>query len=61
MNVWADELRAFLRDNERAIAAGEVSLGSTFRHVMGRQAQIPGQAPVAPPGASLSPPAVVPF
>lgn len=44
-NVWAAELREFLAANERAIAAGEMALATTFRHVMGRQAQVPNAAP----------------
>lgn len=54
-NVWAEELRVFLRENERAIAAGEMALGTTFRHVIGRQAQVPGVTPEPAPSRSIAP------
>lgn len=52
-NVWAEELRAFLRANERAIAAGEMALPVTFRHVIGRQPQVPGVPPAPVAEASV--------
>lgn len=56
MNVWAEELRVFLRANEQKIAAGEFALPLTFRHVIGRQAAVvPAGAPVA---ASVAAPSV---
>lgn len=53
-NVWAEELRVFLRANERAIATGEMALQTTFRHVMGKQAAVPGVPAVENLGAAVT-------